>query len=91
MGKASDVGTLQQLHKCRGEKKALEAIIQEMKGMGCQGGKIRIAHCFNEPGALMLKSMICNAFHHVEATVIPFTGLCCFYAERGSVMVGLEG
>lgn len=91
VGKASDVGTLQQLHKCRGEKKALEKILEEMEAHGFRGGKIRIAHCFNESAAKALQELVGAKYPDIEATIIPFTGLCCFYAERGSVMIGFEG
>ena len=39
VGKASDEGTLQPLHKCRGEKRALATIVDEMKKHGYCGGK----------------------------------------------------
>lgn len=91
VGKASDVGTLQQLHKCRGEKKGLEKILEEMKDHGFQGGKIRIAHCFNESGAKALLELVQSKYPDIEATIIPMTGLCCFYAENGSIMIGFEG
>ena len=91
VGKASDVGTLQQLHKCRGEKKGLEKILEEMKDHGFQGGKIRIAHSFNESGAKALLELVQSKYPDIEATIIPMTGLCCFYAENGSIMIGFEG
>ncbi|MBQ7801954.1 MAG: DegV family protein [Oscillospiraceae bacterium] len=91
VGKASDVGTLQQLHKCRGEKKGLEKIIEEMKEHGFRGGKVRIAHCFNESAANALLELVKEKFADIEASIIPMTGLCSFYAENGSVMIGFEG
>ena len=91
VGKASDVGTLQQLHKCRGEKKGLEMILKEMEDHGFQGGKVRIAHCFNESGAKALQELVQSRYPDIEATIIPMTGLCCFYAENGSIMIGFEG
>ena len=91
VGKASDVGTLQQMHKCRGEKKALQTILEEMEKHGFTGGKVRIAHGLNENGAKNLLELIRSAYPNIEATIVPFTGLCCFYAERGGVMVGFEG
>ena len=90
VGKASDVGTLQQLHKCRGEKKALDTILKELDSHGFRGGKVRIAHCFNEAGAQALLELVRSHYPDVEASIIPFTGLCSFYAERGSVMIGFE-
>ncbi len=91
VGKASDVGTLQQLHKCRGEKKALATMLEEMEKHGFTGGKIRIAHGLNQAGAEALLEVIQTAYPDVEATIVPFMGLCCFYAERGGIMVGYEG
>ena len=91
VGKASDVGTLQQLHKCRGEKKALQTMLEEMVAHGFTGGKVRIAHGLNENGAQALLEVIRSAYPNIEATIVPFGGLCCFYAERGGLMVGFEG
>ena len=91
VGKASDVGTLQQLHKCRGEKKALQTMLEEMVAHGFTGGKVRIAHGLNENGAKALLEVIRSAYPNIEATIVPFGGLCCFYAERGGLMVGFEG
>ena len=91
VGKASDVGTLQQLHKCRGEKKGLEKLLEELKAHGFTGGKVRIAHAHNEALAKATLSMIEANFPDIEGTITLMTGLCSFYAERGSVMVGFEG
>lgn len=91
VGKASDVGTLQQLHKCRGEKKALQTMLEEMEAHGFTGGKVRIAHGLNPAGAEALLDVIRSAYPNIEATIVPFSGLCCFYAERGGLMVGFEG
>ena len=91
VGKASDVGTLQQLHKCRGEKKGLETILAEMEAHGFTGGKVRINHAHNPGAAQALLELVRTKYPNIEATINPMTGLCCFYAERGSVMIGFEG
>ena len=85
------MGTLQQLHKCRGEKKDLQTMLEEMVAHGFTGGKVRIAHGLNENGAKALLEVIRSAYPNIEATIVPFGGLCCFYAERGGLMVGFEG
>lgn len=90
VGKASDVGTLEQLHKCRGEKKALETIFSEMKLRGFRGGKVRIAHCLNSGAANALKEAILGVFPKSDVRVDPTTGLCSFYAEQGGLMIGFE-
>ena len=90
VGRASDVGTLEQLHKCRGEKKALETIFSEMKLRGFRGGKVRIAHCLNSGAANALKEAILGVFPKSDVRVDPTTGLCSFYAEQGGLMIGFE-
>ena len=91
VGKASDVGTLQQLHKCRGEKKGLETLMKELTAHGFQGGPVRITHCLNPACAEKIRDMIQRISPESDITIRPSTGLCSFYAEVGSVMVGFEG
>jgi len=90
VGRASDEGTLQQLHKCRGEKKALETLFTEMVSRGFAGGKARIAHCFNLEAANKLKETILAAFPRADIFIEPTTALCSFYAEQGGLLVGFE-
>lgn len=91
VGKASDRGDLEPLNKCRGERKALEALLDHMCEMGLREGKVRIAHCFNEEAARALKSMIRDKFDkNVHVKLYRCRGLCSFYAERGGMLVGFE-
>ena len=90
VGKASDEGTLEPLHKCRGERKSLEAIADELQKMGGISGKVSIGHCENESGALQLKELILERFGDVSVDIHKFRGLCSFYAEKGGVLVGFE-
>ena len=90
VGAASDHGTLEPLHKCRGEKRTIETIFHEMKKRGFAGGKVRIAHCFNLEAATKLKEMILSAYADSDIQVEPCTGLCSFYAERGGMLIGYE-
>lgn len=88
--KASEEGTLQQLHKARGESKGLRMLVSEMEKLGYCGGKVRITHCFNESAAAELRELIRSIAPESDISIAPSTGLCSFYAERGSVMVGFE-
>ena len=90
VGKASDVGTLQQLHKCRGQKRAIATILEEMKAHGYAGGKVRIDHCLNLGAAVELKELICKEFLHADVQIGACAALCSFYAERGGMLVGYE-
>lgn len=90
VGRASDVGTLEQLHKCRGEKKALAQVYECMKEAGFAGGKVRISHSCNEEAAEKLAALIRADFPDCDITMRLNTGLCGFYAEEGSVLCGYE-
>lgn len=90
VGEASAQGDLSVLDKCRGEKKALAAIVKHMKQFGYRGGKVSIGHCANESATLKLKEMILNEFPKAQIEFHPLRGLCSFYAEKGGVLVGCE-
>lgn len=90
VGKASKEGTLEPMHKCRGEARSLETLVEELKNEGFMGGRISIGHCQNEEAAMRLKSMIEEKLEGAEIEVHRLQGLCSFYAERGGLLVGFE-
>lgn len=90
VGKASDKGELEQLERCRGVRKALSAIVQNMKKLGAIGGKVQIGHCCNENAAIALKEMILSEFRVATVEIYRSRGLCSFYAEKGGLMIGFE-
>ena len=90
VGKASDEGKLDTTHKCRGENRALETLIRDLKNHGFSSGKISIAHCENEEGALKLQAMIKKEFSKAKSEIHRLRGLCSFYAEKGGILVGFE-
>ena len=90
VAKASDKGDIEPLNKCRGEKKALETLVEHLKNLGLKEGRVRIAHCFNEPAAVALRELIQKNFARVQVELTRCRGLCSFYAERGGMLVGFE-
>ena len=90
VGKASDRGTLEPLSKNRGEGKALTAILENLRIGGFAGGKVRIAHCFNEGAAQQLKQVILSEFPGADVGIRSCLGLCSYYAEKGGMLVGYE-
>lgn len=90
VGIASEEGTLQPLYKPRGRGKTLEAIYDEMKRLGYQGGKVRIAQCNNPEKAKDLQEIIKKEYPDADVTIVPTTALCTYYAEEGGLMIGLE-
>ncbi|MBR2930385.1 MAG: DegV family protein [Clostridia bacterium] len=90
IGKASDVGTLEMLHKCLGEARALATMFSELKEAGLRCGRVSIAHCQNEAAANKLSDMILKELPDCEVEIHTLGGLCSFYAERGGLLVGFE-
>ena len=90
VGKASDKGTLEPMHKCRGEQRSLDRIIEHLELSGYRSGKVSIGHCQNESAAERLKDMILEKFNGARIEIHKLRGLCSFYAEKGGLLVGFE-
>ena len=90
VGKASDEGTLEPKQKCRGERRSLEELVQELIKEGYRGGKVSIGHCQNEAAAQEIKRMILEKHKKAVVEIHKLKGLCSFYAEKGGVLVGFE-
>lgn len=76
--------------KCRGEKKAIAALFQNMKKKGYQGGTVIIDQCDNEAGANALKEAIHAEYPEAVVRIEKTFGLCSYYAEKGGLMIGFE-
>ncbi len=90
VGKASDQGTLEQMAKCRGERKALQTLYKNMKELGYAGKRVFIDHCNNPEAVERLKELIGQEYPEASIKVGCTDGLCSFYAEEGGLLVGFE-
>ena len=90
VGKASDVGTLEMLDRCRGAKKAQAAVLEHMAALGYVGGAVRISHVGNETAAQTLKDLLLAQYGDADVQVYGAGGLCSFYAEKGGMLIGFE-
>lgn len=90
VGIFSEWGELQPTSKARGEKKALEGILEDMRKGGYLGGKVIIDHCDGEEFAVTLKNRILELFPKADIKIGTTTGLCSFYAERGGIVLSYE-
>ncbi len=90
VGRASEEGILEQIDKCRGERRGLERITEQLKADGLSKGRVWIAHSQNEAGAQMLRTMLLREFPEISAEVSECRGLCSFYAEKGGILIGYE-
>ena len=88
VGRGSDDGKLEMLHKTRGETRTLAFILEEMDRRGYQGTPVVISHCFNENAAHLLRHGIETKWSGADVTVLPCSGLTSFYAQDGGIIVG---
>ena len=87
---ASEEGTIQQISKCRGEKKVVKSMIEHLENAGYHGGKVRISHADNLKLAHNVRDKILELYPHADIIVYPMCGLCTYYAEIGGLLVGCE-
>lgn len=90
VGKASDAGTLAQLARSRGDRKALPEMIGQMRQAGYTGGKVRLTHVENPALADSFAGQLLAAWPDADVQIAASTGLCSYYAESGAIMVGFE-
>ncbi len=90
IGHASDEGTVELLHNCRGEKRTLRTLVKEMVERGCVGGTVHIDHCLNLKAALGLKAEIEKQIAGTAVQIHPCTALCSYYADKGGLIIGYE-
>ena len=85
-------GQLNPTWKPRGEKKALQVILEQMEVRGLyDGALVRIAHCFNPNAANELKDMIQKKYPNCKFIIEQTTALCSYYAEVGGLIIGYQG
>lgn len=90
IGHASELGTVELLHKCRGESRALKLIVREMAESGCTGGTVHIDHCLNPNAAAKLKALMEKQFPGIDVHVHECGVLCSYYADKGGLIIGYE-
>ena len=90
VGTASPEGTLAQLSKCRGDRKALPELIEQMKTAGYSGGKVRITHVRNPLLADRFADLVKTTWHGSDVSISESGGLCSYYAESGAILVAFD-
>ena len=90
VGTANEVGALEMLDKCRGDQRAISCMIEHMKKRGYAGGSVVIAHNGNLSAAEALKKQIKKEFGSFRCVIHPTRGLCSYYAEPKSLLLGFE-
>ena len=90
VGTASEEGTLAQLGKCRGDRRALPELIEQMKAAGFDGGKVRITHVRNPLLADRFADLVKTTWPGSDVAISESGGLCSYYAEAGAILVAFD-
>ena len=90
VGKASEKGTLEPMHKCCGERRSLDTLVADLEAEGFRSGRVKIGHCMNAPFAERLRERLLAGHPTAQIEIYRLAGLCSFYAEKGGVLVGFE-
>jgi len=85
-------GEITPVHKPRGEKKAIQALVELMESHGIyDGAQVRVAHCYGEDVANAFKAAVLEKYPHCPFIIEPTAALCSFYAEAGGLIIGFQG
>ena len=87
----SPEGTLEVISKVRGFVKTMDKSIEACVDRGCTPKKIIITHCLNPEGAQMMKEKLLDRFPWAHIEILQTGLLCGYYAEKGGLIVALEG
>ena len=90
IGIRSNEGTIEMSNRARGEKKALKIFLKDLIENGYSGGKMELAHVLNTELADTFANKVREQFPESDINIVPTSGLCSFYAEKGGLMVGYE-
>lgn len=90
VGTASNEGKLEPISKVRGMKRAFKEVLNLMEERKYRGGRVIIDQCRNEKDAETLKQKILSLYPQADIIIRSMRGLCSFYAEEGSLMIGFD-
>ncbi len=90
IGTASEEGTIAPIAKCRGERKVIAKLVDELVTAGYKGGRLRICHIENLQLAERVLEAVKEKFANVDALIYEARGLCSYYGERGGIIIGCE-
>ncbi|MDD2959377.1 MAG: DegV family protein [Lachnospiraceae bacterium] len=90
IGTASTRGKIEPITKCRGDRKVISKLLEELKKAGYAGGKLRISHIENSKLARRVIEAVKETYGNADAIMYEARGLCSYYGERGGIIIGCE-
>lgn len=91
VGIGSPEGEIAFRRMARGSKRAVEAIVHDMKERSGSVDTVVIDHCVNPDFAEKLRAAVLAEWPGAAVTVRSTRGLCSYYAEKNGVIVGYAG
>ena len=90
IGIGSEEGTIHIKGKARGKKKAIAAIVEDIRERAGVARTVLISHCHNRECAELLAAAVREKWATCEVRILPTRGLCSYYAELGGLIVGFQ-
>lgn len=87
----SPEGALGVIGKVCGFEKTMDKSIEECVKRGCDPKKAIITHCLNPAGAEIMEKKLLARFPGIRVEIMEAGLLCGYYAEKGGLIVALEG
>lgn len=87
---ASEEGTIEPIAKCRGDKRVVEELLNQLEKAGFRSGKIRLGHTENPGFAQTIFTELKKRYPKADILLYQARGLCSYYSERGAIFVGIE-
>lgn len=87
IGVRSPEGTIDVQGKVRGGRRAVHALVEDVRKRGAECKTVYICHCCAEEIAFQLKDEILKNWPDKNVEIYPTRGLCSFYAERNGLIV----
>ena len=88
IGIASEIGTIEMKGVARGQKKALDIIMDDIRERCPDVKSLIIDHCYNEEFAGELAALVRAEWPDCDISTLPTRGLCSYYAEKGGLIIG---
>lgn len=88
VGIASEKGTIEMKGVSRGRRRAIEAIVNDMRMRGTFIKDVVISYCMDLDFAEQVKAAVQSVWQEANVTLLPTRGLCSYYAERGGLIIG---
>ena len=90
IARASVRGEAEMLAKARGDRKAVAGLVEQLRNMDFNGGRVIINHARNSAFANAVADAIRAVWPKADVAIGECRGLCSYYAEDGGMLMGFQ-